>query len=173
MSQTTLPQRSLRTRQKHHPNYRHCLLLRKCTNLDFLQIDLKQSLSMITWSFIISSLLPFQSHLFVLQLVHRPSVRSVLQGLLRKRLLPAEHCITKIKRNFSNVAGNTNNHLSGSGEDSVEQTAVKMSLKCPITFRRIVLPARGHECKHIQCFDLESYLQLNCERGSWRCPVCK
>lgn len=37
----------------------------------------------------------FQSHLFVLQLVHRPSIRSVLQGLLRKRLLPAEHCITK------------------------------------------------------------------------------
>lgn len=35
------------------------------------------------------------SHLFVLQLVHRPSVRSVLQGLLKKRLLPAEHCITK------------------------------------------------------------------------------
>ena len=24
-----------------------------------------------------------------------------------------------------------------------------------------------------QCFDLESYLQLNCERGQWRCPVCK
>ncbi|MBW01529.1 Zinc finger MIZ domain-containing protein 2, partial [Eschrichtius robustus] len=22
------------------------------------------------------------------------------------------------------------------------------------------------------CFDLESYLQLNCERGTWRCPVC-
>ena len=25
----------------------------------------------------------------------------------------------------------------------------------------------------LQCFDLESYLQLNCERGTWRCPVCK
>jgi len=24
----------------------------------------------------------------------------------------------------------------------------------------------------LQCFDLESYLQLNCDRGSWRCPVC-
>lgn len=44
---------------------------------------------------------------------------------------------------------------------------------CPITFKRITLPARGHDCKHIQCFDLESYLQMNCERGSWRCPVCK
>ncbi|XP_068182900.1 zinc finger MIZ domain-containing protein 1a isoform X6 [Antennarius striatus] len=110
------------------------------------------------------------SHLFVLQLVHRPSVRSVLQGLLKKRLLPAEHCITKIKRNFSSVAASAGNTING--EDGVEQTAIKVSLKCPITFRRIQLPARGHDCKHVQCFDLESYLQLNCERGTWRCPVC-
>uniref|UniRef100_A0A3Q3WFL9 SP-RING-type domain-containing protein n=1 Tax=Mola mola TaxID=94237 RepID=A0A3Q3WFL9_MOLML len=111
------------------------------------------------------------SHLFVLQLVHRPSVRSVLQGLLKKRLLPAEHCITKIKRNFSSVAASAGN-TTLNGEDGVEQTAIKVSLKCPITFRRIQLPARGHDCKHVQCFDLESYLQLNCERGTWRCPVC-
>jgi len=147
-----------------------------------------------------------QSHLFVLQLVHRPSVRSVLHGLLRKRLLTAEHCVTKIKRNFNNTL--TNNGIQ-SEKDVVEQTALKVKfikifvnfdsefgslmryinydlrekshvylfcyqvpLKCPITFKRITLPARGHECKHIQCFDLESYLQLNCERGSWRCPVC-
>uniref|UniRef100_UPI00358F1F04 zinc finger MIZ domain-containing protein 1 n=1 Tax=Myxine glutinosa TaxID=7769 RepID=UPI00358F1F04 len=111
-----------------------------------------------------------KSHLFVLQLVHRPTVRSVLQGLLKKRLLPAEHCITKIKRNFSSVAVSSGGGLNG--EDGVEQTAIKVSLKCPITFRRIQLPARGQDCKHVQCFDLESYLQLNCERGTWRCPVC-
>ena len=109
------------------------------------------------------------SHLFVLQLVHRPSVRSVLQGLLRKRLLPVDHCVAKIKRNFTTVA-TSNTALNQ--DDGVEQTAIKVPLKCPITFRRITLPARGHDCKHIQCFDLESYLQLNCERGSWRCPVC-
>uniref|UniRef100_A0AAY3ZUM0 SP-RING-type domain-containing protein n=1 Tax=Denticeps clupeoides TaxID=299321 RepID=A0AAY3ZUM0_9TELE len=111
------------------------------------------------------------SHLFVLQLIHRPSVRSVLQGLLKKRLLPAEHCITKVKRNFSSAAASSGN-TTLNGEDGVEQTAIKVSLKCPITFRRIQLPARGHDCKHVQCFDLESYLQLNCERGTWRCPVC-
>ncbi|KAG9332037.1 hypothetical protein JZ751_016224, partial [Albula glossodonta] len=110
------------------------------------------------------------SHLFVLQLVHRPSVRSVLQGLMKKRLLPAEHCVTKIKRNFS--SGTIPGTPGLNGEDGVEQTAIKVSLKCPITFRRIQLPARGHDCRHIQCFDLESYLQLNCERGTWRCPVC-
>ena len=38
----------------------------------------------------------FQSHLFVLQLVHRPTVKSVLQGLLKKRLVPMEHCIAKV-----------------------------------------------------------------------------
>lgn len=42
------------------------------------------------------------------------------------------------------------------GEDGVEQTAIKVSLKCPITFRRIQLPARGHDCKHVQvCSRLE------------------
>ena len=114
--------------------------------------------------------LVLQSHLFVLQLVHRPSVRSVLQGLLRKRLLTADHCIAKIKRNFSNTGSGPNMERD---RDAVEQTALKVSLKCPITYKRITLPARGHDCKHIQCFDLESYLQMNCERGSWRCPVCK
>ncbi|RVE51907.1 hypothetical protein evm_003373 [Chilo suppressalis] len=112
------------------------------------------------------------SHLFVLQLVHRPSVRSVLHGLLRKRLLTADHCIAKIKMNFNQAPTNNSGSNTANDRDSVEQTALKVSLKCPITFKKITLPARGHECKHIQCFDLESYLQLNCERGSWRCPVC-
>uniref|UniRef100_A0A8C3QJH3 Zinc finger MIZ-type containing 2 n=1 Tax=Cyanoderma ruficeps TaxID=181631 RepID=A0A8C3QJH3_9PASS len=89
------------------------------------------------------------SHLFVLQLVHRPSVRSVLQGLIKKRLLPAEHCITKIKRNFS--SGTIPGTPGPNGEDGVEQTAIKVSLKCPITFRRIQLPARGHDCRTCWC----------------------
>ena len=76
-----------------------------------------------------------------------------------------------VKRNFSSVAASSN--ALQPSEDGVEQTAIKVSLKCPITYRRISLPARGHDCKHIQCFDLESYLQLNCERGSWKCPVCR
>jgi len=110
------------------------------------------------------------SHLFVLQLVHRPSVNSVLQGLLKKRLLPAEHCMKKIKHNFKTSAANGT--TVGGNDDSVEQTAIKVSLKCPITYRRINVPARGHDCKHIQCFDLESYLKLNVDKGNWKCPAC-
>ena len=51
----------------------------------------------------------------MLQLVHRPSVRSVLQGLLRKRLLPAEHCITKSKF-ICNYGYNFNYYLNYSWE---------------------------------------------------------
>ena len=29
-----------------------------------------------------------------------------------------------------------------------------------------------HTLTHSQCFDLEAYLQMNCERGTWKCPVC-
>ena len=121
-----------------------------------------------------------QSHLFVLQLVHRPSVRHVLHTLLRRNLLPAEHAVAKIKRSFaqghiqaqqqqSNPTGVVT--LEKDGID--QQQSLKVFLKCPITCKRISLPARGHDCKHIQCFDLEAYLQINCERGNWRCPVCK
>ncbi|NXU32303.1 ZMIZ2 protein, partial [Thalassarche chlororhynchos] len=96
------------------------------------------------------------SHLFVLQLVHRPSVRSVLQGLIKKRLLPAEHCITKSERR--------GRHPRPAGPWGMGG--------CSMVGGDTLLPARGHNCRHIQCFDLESYLQLNCERGTWRCPVC-
>lgn len=143
-----------------------------------------------------------QSHLFVLQLVHRPQLRSIVQGLLRKRLVKADQCIAKIKRNF---AGQNNNNGSGaltpshSGyEDNIDPqqqqqpqySSIKVSLRDPITLKRINLPARGFECKHIQvsvqclgelyhliwillqCFDLESYLQMNSERCTWKCPIC-
>ena len=89
---------------------------------------------------------------------------------MTKELIQHDLYFITVKRNFTNAASN-NGGING--DDGVEQTGIKISLKCPITYRRIALPARGHDCKHIQCFDLESYLQLNCERGQWRCPVCK
>jgi len=41
----------------------------------------------------------------------------------------------------------------GSGpleKDVNDQNLIKLSLKCPITYRKIGLPARGHDCKHVQ-----------------------
>lgn len=64
-----------------------------------------------------------QSHLFVLQMVHRPSVQSILQGMLRKNLLPAEHGVAKIKAFFNNGITNSLNQE----KDVVEQTSAKVN----------------------------------------------
>jgi len=48
----------------------------------------------------------------------------------------------------------------------------KISLNCPLTYARINTPAKGKVCKHIQCFDLYSYLDMNQRNPKWKCPVC-
>lgn len=111
----------------------------------------------------------------MLQLVHRPSVRQVLQSLHKRNLLPLEHSVAKIKRNMAlGISGNgSNTSVTTDGSLNDPTKLIKISMKCPILKTRIRLPARGHECKHVQCFDLEGYLMMNCERGAWRCPECK
>lgn len=38
------------------------------------------------------------SHFFLLHIVHRPSIRAVVQHILRKQILPTESCIDKCKQ---------------------------------------------------------------------------
>lgn len=77
--------------------------------------------------------LSMQSHLFVLQLVHRPTIRHVIQSLLRRHLVPLEVCATKIKRNFgasqqvavAQAAQQQQQSMTGEKE-SIEQTSLKV-----------------------------------------------
>ncbi|XP_026429326.1 uncharacterized protein LOC113325346 [Papaver somniferum] len=48
----------------------------------------------------------------------------------------------------------------------------RVSLNCPISSRRISVPAKGRLCKHQQCFDYANYVKINSRRPSWRCPHC-
>ncbi|XP_074317559.1 uncharacterized protein LOC141653627 isoform X2 [Silene latifolia] len=61
--------------------------------------------------------------------------------------------------------------LSGADSEVIEGASL-ISLNCPISFTRIRIPAKGHMCKHYQCFDLSNYVELNSKRPSWRCPHC-
>jgi hypothetical protein len=53
-------------------------------------------------------------------------------------------------------------------EDFLSSLMKKLSLKCPISLSRIKIPVRGKHCKHVQCFDLRSFVEEN----SWICPCC-
>jgi len=51
----------------------------------------------------------------------------------------------------------------------------RLSLRCPLTHLLVDTPARGWRCKHIQCFDLGSYLLLmgQARVRKWQCPICR
>ncbi|KAL8480007.1 hypothetical protein ACS0TY_026300 [Phlomoides rotata] len=56
-------------------------------------------------------------------------------------------------------------------DTEVIEGASRVSLNCPISFRRIKTPVKGHSCKHSQCFDFDNYLDINSRKPSWRCPT--
>lgn len=62
-------------------------------------------------------------------------------------------------------------HSFASQGDIVE-LHITLALLCPLGQTFIEIPVRSKECKHIQCFDLETYLLMNQTDPSWNCPVC-
>ena len=58
--------------------------------------------------------------------------------------------------------------------DNDRQLSLTFYLCCPISMAAIKTPVRGKSCKHIQCFDLSNYLQVNSFPSGrrWRCVCC-
>lgn len=122
------------------------------------------------------------THEFVLEAVDRPTVKAFMNSCFKSRLLAQESCIQKLKFNFGAPGFLIQNSQLQSAEifneyiteyiQGIEQTRAKFSLKCSISARRMRTPTRGHNCKHLQCFDLENFLYLNRERSQWNCPIC-
>lgn len=53
-------------------------------------------------------------------------------------------------------------------KNGASASKLKVSLICPMTQIRIIVPGRGIHCQHVECFDLETFLVIN-ER---MCPIC-
>ena len=49
----------------------------------------------------------------------------------------------------------THSGSNRSGDDDLAEVSLKVGVRCPLSFTRIEKPARGVNCTHIQCFDLE------------------
>ncbi|CAD6186158.1 unnamed protein product [Caenorhabditis auriculariae] len=61
---------------------------------------------------------------------------------------------------------------SDDDDDGPIMDHLKISLLCPLSKTRMELPARCRDCTHLQCFDLNMYLQMNEKRPTWKCAVC-
>lgn len=64
---------------------------------------------------------------------------------------------------------NENNQDS---DDDIQTLSTILSLKCPLSYCRIDTPVRSIHCKHIECFDAKSFLQLQQQATTWTCPIC-
>ncbi|XP_031474826.1 E4 SUMO-protein ligase PIAL2-like isoform X2 [Nymphaea colorata] len=59
-----------------------------------------------------------------------------------------------------------------SSDDEIIEGPSRISLNCPISFQRIGTPVKGQNCKHIQCFDYNNFMEINSRKPYWRCPHC-
>ncbi|OAF68494.1 hypothetical protein A3Q56_03773 [Intoshia linei] len=109
------------------------------------------------------------SHNFILHLVHRPSVTSVVEGLMRKRIVSVDMSISKIKRILNFIP----HEIPNISYNQKGERIVRINVECAISFRQIKIPARGQDCQHVQCYDLSTYVNLNADRTLWRCPICQ
>ncbi|PHH73742.1 hypothetical protein CDD82_5300 [Ophiocordyceps australis] len=73
---------------------------------------------------------------------------------------------------------------AGNSDDVVVQNnSLCVSITDPFSFDMIETPVRGVDCKHLECFDLENWLQTRPQKQSktgnepctvdcWKCPIC-
>ncbi|KAF5536825.1 e3 SUMO ligase pli1 [Fusarium phyllophilum] len=57
-------------------------------------------------------------------------------------------------------------------DPSIVATSQVLTLRCPLSQKRLEFPCRGLDCKHWQCFDGTTYIQLQEQSPQWECPIC-
>ncbi|KAJ7309424.1 PINIT domain-containing protein [Mycena albidolilacea] len=104
--------------------------------------------------------LEYKKYYLVVQLVKTTSVSALVDHLLKTRFVSG----ADIRRQM--VA-------SMSKDDDIIAGSLKMSLKCPLSFMRIITPCRSAKCTHSQCFDATSWYSMMEQTTTWLCPVCE
>jgi SUMO ligase MMS21 Smc5/6 complex component len=58
-------------------------------------------------------------------------------------------------------------------DDELQLMEEEVSLRCPITMKRMKSPVRGEQCKHLQCFERASFIEFfKRQPAPHKCPVC-
>lgn len=89
------------------------------------------------------------------------------------RKFSVEELTQRIKRRNVITRGSVLEEMMKKANDpDIEVGSSVMSLKDPISTLRIVTPCRSTVCTHNQCFDADSFLQLQEQAPTWTCPIC-
>ncbi|KAI1807931.1 zf-MIZ-domain-containing protein [Daldinia bambusicola] len=85
---------------------------------------------------------------------------------------PIDELVTRIKAKKISKSSVIREISKKANDPDVVATSQNLSLKCPLSYARLKVPCRGITCNHIQCFDANSFMQLQEQGPTWSCPVC-
>lgn len=91
-------------------------------------------------------------------LVKKFSVDELTQRIKQRNVITRESVLSEM--------------MKKANDPDIEVGSSVMSLKDPISTLRISTPCRSTLCTHNQCFDAESFLQLQEQAPTWTCPIC-
>jgi E3 SUMO-protein ligase PIAS1 len=63
-------------------------------------------------------------------------------------------------------------HQVADSDDLVVSTGNILPLNDPLSLARIRIPVRSTACKHVQCFEYETVLELHRDMFKFTCPIC-
>ncbi|KAL7067755.1 MIZ zinc finger domain-containing protein [Cryptosporidium serpentis] len=80
-----------------------------------------------------------------------------------------------ISKNDEDLFGDENNS-DDDDEIICLNTDQILNMLCPLSMDKLELPGRGIYCRHINCFDIKSFIQINSTikafNSRWKCPLC-
>ncbi|KAI1212992.1 PINIT domain-containing protein [Annulohypoxylon truncatum] len=83
-----------------------------------------------------------------------------------------DELVAKVKTKKISKASVIREISKKANDPDVVATSQVLSLLCPLTYMRLKIPCRGMSCNHIQCFDANSFMQLQEQGPTWSCPIC-
>ncbi|CAO3635660.1 unnamed protein product [Cunninghamella blakesleeana] len=91
-----------------------------------------------------------------------------------KNLMDKEFSISDGEKRINKLLSIDSNDQNNDDDDEIHivQQSVKLNLKCPISFTMIKNPVKGEDCRHPDCFDFKSYIAVNQDLATWKCPHC-
>lgn len=98
-----------------------------------------------------------RSFVVLLHLVRQRKTEEV-KALMRKPL-DIEEAVQRVKE-----------QVHGEGDEDLITTTTVLSLRCPLTGKRMRTPARFSEVKGLVSFDLDAFLELAQKTRKWQCP---
>ncbi|KAG9196430.1 E3 SUMO-protein ligase PIAS1 [Alternaria panax] len=101
---------------------------------------------------------PSEKYNLFVYLVRKFSVDELTQRIKQRNVITRQSVLSEM--------------MKKANDPDIEVGSSVMSLRDPISTLRIVTPCRSTVCTHNQCFDADSFLQLQEQAPTWTCPIC-